>query len=104
EYLFGPPATGVAEGGAPPGVVEQLGDQFGEAAEVAGGGEQRRVARPAPGRGQVEGDDRPRHRHVLAELHHRGEVVEGVLRVGGEADVRGGEDGGEWGLRDSARA
>lgn len=50
---------------------------------------------------EVIGDDGLPDRHVFDDLVHRRDIVEGVLRVGRKADIRGREDADDLLVRDS---
>ena len=77
-------------------VVDELDDRVGVRVDVVRLA--RRPRRPAADTRvsrEVEGDDRQPEGHVLHGLVHRGDVVERVLRVGRQPDVRGREHVGD---------
>src|SRR4051812_36765154 len=88
EHILDPFATELAHPAAPDLVVEKVDDRFAVLLYVVRLDVHRGVLGGDLGLDQVERDDRQLERHVFHGLVHRRDVIERILRVGGQAEVR----------------
>ena len=88
QLLLDPAPTRGTHASPPRLVVDQIDEQAGHLLDVVRGGVGTCLGRRGTRLAKVEGEDRESERHVLHGLVHGRHVVEGVLGVRRQADVR----------------